>query len=640
MKQRLQRILSILCVLALVTGCLILPAFAEEDQVIKTVTVLWNDGDDYEGLRPKNDESITMKIGGKDIILNESNNWSGETTAPAGATWTLADVAGYTPSTSGTDMLTVTYYHPVIRNKTWPASVSFVDGDNAKGVRPASVRICLLADGNVFTTPVTLNVQNGSASYTWSNLPLHQKGSSTAEITYSVAPADPVEGYTASGSSDTVTYTLQTTSLQLNVELGGAPDGTDLSQFAVTVDGPDPEMPQTISNLQNGENVIAFNNILPGAYIARVTNADFIKDYSIDAKNTKMGDGTFAESDTTGNLKVKYTWKKTEAQEPNEAPLADAGNLKFEIIGPNGYTNTVSYSEFEDGKLKLNNLAPGTYVVIERNPEDLVKAYNLTSDSIIGMKITIGKDGSLLEKSVDWLFNQYKQAPLPVEGKVDIPVVKIWNDNDNKDGNRPGSIKVILYANGTPADEHTLTAAEGWRFTFKDLEAYDENGEEIVYTVKEEAVEWYTADISGTYITNNYQPEVTSASVVKVWDDNDNARRIRPSTIAVTLLPVGDVYILSAENGWSATANNLPTKIDGKAVSYSWTEQEVVGYVSAGKSVSGSATIFTNRAPEIPRIPEDLPQPKLPGETWFVFEEYDTALGGEILINHVGDCFD
>ena len=38
MKQRLQRILSILCVLALVIGCTALTAFAEEESVIKVIS--------------------------------------------------------------------------------------------------------------------------------------------------------------------------------------------------------------------------------------------------------------------------------------------------------------------------------------------------------------------------------------------------------------------------------------------------------------------------------------------------------------------------------------------------------------------------------------------------------------------------
>ena len=37
---------------------------------------------------------------------------------------------------------------------------------------------------------------------------------------------------------------------------------------------------------------------------------------------------------------------------------------------------------------------------------------------------------------------------------------------------------------------------------------------------------------------------------------------------------------------------------------------------------------------------EEFEYDKTPGGGWVIFEEYDTALGGETLINHVGDCFD
>ena len=93
-------------------------------------------------------------------------------------------------------------------------------------------------------------------------------------------------------------------------------------------------------------------------------------------------------------------------------------------------------------------------------------------------------------------------------------------------------------------------------------------------------------------------------------------------------------------NGWSLVKNDLPTRINGEAVTYSWREQEAVGYTLDSMTTNGIATIFTNRIVNVPKVPANQPQPKTPGDTWFVFEEYDTALGIPILINHVGDCFD
>lgn len=43
---------------------------------------------------------------------------------------------------------------------------------------------------------------------------------------------------------------------------------------------------------------------------------------------------------------------------------------------------------------------------------------------------------------------------------------------------------------------------------------------------------------------------------------------------------------------------------------------------------------------ERPPLEEDQPKPKVPSKVAFIIDEYDTPLGVEIMINHVGDCFD
>ena len=86
-------------------------------------------------------------------------------------------------------------------------------------------------------------------------------------------------------------------------------------------------------------------------------------------------------------------------------------------------------------------------------------------------------------KKVGLLFNKYKQVPLLPTGTIDIPVVKIWNDNDNEFKNRPGSIEVILYKieNNQRVDvaSHVLTKDEKWNYVFENLDAYDAEGNEL-----------------------------------------------------------------------------------------------------------------------------------------------------------------
>ena len=50
------------------------------------------------------------------------------------------------------------------------------------------------------------------------------------------------------------------------------------------------------------------------------------------------------------------------------------------------------------------------------------------------------------------------------EVTTDITVTKIWDDNNDKDGNRPKSITVHLFAGGEEVREATLTEATGWKW--------------------------------------------------------------------------------------------------------------------------------------------------------------------------------
>ncbi len=49
---------------------------------------------------------------------------------------------------------------------------------------------------------------------------------------------------------------------------------------------------------------------------------------------------------------------------------------------------------------------------------------------------------------------------------------------------------------------------------------------------------------------------------------------------------------------------------------------------------------FTNRIIGMPDTPDGEKPPKQPGTSWDDLPEYDTALGLNVTINHVGDCFD
>ena len=102
----------------------------------------------------------------------------------------------------------------------------------------------------------------------------------------------------------------------------------------------------------------------------------------------------------------------------------------------------------------------------------------------------------------------------------------------------------------------------------------------------------------------------------------------------------GMIVILNAKNKWTATIDDLPTVVNGQPVTYTWTEQTVLGYDLTSVVTEGNTTTFTNTVWKRPETPPGTgKKPKTPG-TLEELPDYETPLGVEVIINHVGDCFD
>ena len=338
---------------------------------------------------------------------------------------------------------------------------------------------------------------------------------------------------------------------------------------------------------------------------------------------------------------------ETPAPAPTPEELAE---LIFRIEGPDEtMPRIVRYSDFQDGKLTLEGLTPGTYTVREVDPEDLLADYTFIAEDSVRM-VTI--EGKTDETGTAKLTNTYERIPAPTtapepapteepgDGTVTIPVTKIWMDDNNRDGNRPDKVIVNLLADGSSAGQAVLSEASGWAWEFTGLPERS-GGKKIQYTVTEEPVPQYTASIQGYTITNVYTPETTCATVMKVWLDNDNEKGLRPDSIRCTLSN-GQSVVLDAANSWSATIDNLPAVVNGQPAEYTWTEHEVIGYEQSVTDRIGTITVLTNSLIERGRtVPEGKAAPaRKRGDSYLIIEDYQTALGVEVLINHVGDCFD
>ena len=222
------------------------------------------------------------------------------------------------------------------------------------------------------------------------------------------------------------------------------------------------------------------------------------------------------------------------------------------------------------------------------------------------------------------MYNEQKPETVSVEG------TKTWDDADNQDGKRPAQITVNLLKNGQKVDSKTVTEADGWKWTFDNLDKY-ENDAEITYTVEEETVEGYTATVNGYNITNTHTPEKTSVQVTKKWDDADNQDGKRPSSVTFVLYADGQktdkTLVLSQENNWTGSFAELDEYKVGKQIEYTVKESGVEnGYIASIFGSNKNGFVVTNtRATEKTTVEG--------AKTWDDADNQDGKRPEEITIN-------
>ena len=175
-------------------------------------------------------------------------------------------------------------------------------------------------------------------------------------------------------------------------------------------------------------------------------------------------------------------------------------------------------------------------------------------------------------------------------GKTQVPVKKVWNDANNQDGKRPGSVTVKLLADGQDTGKTLeLNKDNNWSGSFTDLDV-NKAGKAIVYSVAEVTVTGYNSEVtgdpvSGFTITNNYTQETVNVKATKNWDDANNQDGKRPTKITINLLADGQKVdskeIQAAPDGtWSVEFTKLAKYKNGKEIKYTVTEEAVAEYDS------------------------------------------------------------
>ena len=191
-----------------------------------------------------------------------------------------------------------------------------------------------------------------------------------------------------------------------------------------------------------------------------------------------------------------------------------------------------------------------------------------------------------------------------------LKVTKAWNDANNQDGKRPGSVTVQLYADDEAVEGSTaVVSAEGpdgvagteddWTADFSGLDVM-KAGKVISYTVKELDPETQQSVDSGTkmssgytvsvgttagnvadgtdegysvVVTNSYETAKTSLAVTKSWNDVDDQAGKRADVVTVQLCANGQAVAgktleLTESNSWAASFTGLDAYEGGNAISY------------------------------------------------------------------------
>ena len=321
----------------------------------------------------------------------------------------------------------------------------------------------------------------------------------------------------------------------------------------------------------------------------------------VDAKEISEKDGwkysfTGLAKYDDNNQKIKYTVDESEVEKyTKQVNGYDIVNTytppeTIDVSGTKTWNDEGNKDKTRPEKITIYLLANGTQVDAKEISEKDGWKYSFTGlakydDNKQEIKYTI--DESEVEKYTKQingydLINTYTTENPET---VDVSGTKTWNDGGNKDKTRPEKITIYLLANGTQVDAKEISEKDGWKYSFTGLAKYDDNKQEIKYTIDESEVEKYTKQINGYDLINTYtteNPETVDVNGVKTWNDANNKDGIRPKAIRVKLLANGEEktsVITTEEQDWKYSFTELPKFDDnGNEIKYTVDEETVSGY--------------------------------------------------------------
>ena len=573
-------------------------------------TKTWQDNDNQDGVRP---EQVTIKLladgveTGQTAVAKAANNWTYEFSnlpknkAGKAITYSVQEeaVAEYTAS----------YQAYNVTNSHTPGQTSHTvqkvwdDGQNQDGLRPVELKVQLYADDQKYGDEISLTAAN-NWTYTWSQLPEKAQGKA---ISYQAREVSVPEGYQADQPSTQAGVTTLTNHHTPEVT---SVSGTKTWKDNNNQDGVRPERikvnlladgvlkaSKEVSAADNWS--YSFDNLpkfAAGQAVVYTITEDAVAEYS-----TQVEGYNLTNSHTPGqtSLTVTKQWQDQGDQDglrPSQIQVqlyADgvASGSPVTLTAANNWVYTWS---------GLAEKANGKTIEYSVKEVDQPSGYTSTTSQV--------SPGNVL------IVNQHTPATTEVKGQ------KTWDDANNQDGKRPESVTVQLYADGQVVASQVVTAANNWTYSFSNLPQFAK-GKAISYSVQELVdagldKAGYRPSYEAYNITNHYKPEVTSFEVRKVWNDQNDQDKLRPSQIQVQLYADGKAFgepvTLKADNDWRHVFADLAKYQEGKEVVYTVEEVAVPSGYSVTNSQTGvnQVTLTNTHQPKRPEDPgkKDLPK--------------------------------
>ena len=466
---------------------------------------------------------------------------------------------------------------------------------------------------------------NGSVE--WTDLPKTTEAGS--EYTYSVKEVDDkgniltekTAGYSVE-KTDNLTIKNKYSVNPLNIDIavskelsGNRLEKLKQDEFEFILKSEDGREIQKVRNSESGE--IVFRNVNfteKGTYnfvIVEVNGGKTINGVRYDNKEIDVT--VKVTDDGKGNLTSEISYPNNEKRFINEYIPAEKTSVtlgaKKVLEGKTLEEGKYSF-ELKDEKDKVlqtvTNKADGTisFAGIEYD-ESQVGTHKYKISEVAGnepgvtydktvyeVEVSVTKDTQTnrLNATVSKTSEELKFTNTFVQKMIDIPVTKVWNDNNNNDGKRPNNVEVELLENGSSTGKKLILSSENnWKGSFQNLVA-EKDGKAINYSVVEVATNGYQASVTGDVntgytITNSYSNETVNIKAVKNWDDGNNQDGKRPSEIKINLLADGEKVetktVKADQSGkWEVSFTGKPKYKDGKEIKYTITEEAVNEYTT------------------------------------------------------------